>query len=135
MPKEFVTERDIEDMVRRGILSLQVNDNVVLTDMAYEKAKRLGVRLVREGADNPPGAPVRPYISQVQPKPAVSSSASPPAAPSPTPVSAPVPAPRSDGAALQERIRSAVVARLGNQVDAKLLDAIIKRVIQSTGVK
>src|SRR5512137_2001518 len=66
MPKEFYTERDIEDMFKRGILSLQVNDNVVLTELAYEKANRLGMQLLRERAVEPPAAPVRPYISQVQ---------------------------------------------------------------------
>ena len=64
MPKEFYTETDIEDMVKRGVMSLEVNDNVVLTDLAYEKASRLGVRLVRKSPDQPPSAPVRPYISQ-----------------------------------------------------------------------
>ena len=74
MPKEFYTERDIEDMFKRGILSLQVNDNVVLTDLAYEKANRLGMQLQRQSSGqhaqgmrpvDPPAAPVRPYISQV----------------------------------------------------------------------
>ena len=36
---------------------------------------------------------------------------------------------------LQGRIRQAVIARLGAQVDDKLLDVIIKRVLASTGVK
>ena len=45
MPKEFYTERDIEDLVKRGVLSLDVNDNCVLTDLAYEKANRLGMKL------------------------------------------------------------------------------------------
>ena len=69
MPKEFYTERDIEDMVKRGILSLEINDNVVLTDLAYEKANRLGMQLVRDKPDNPPAAPVRPYIAQQQSRP------------------------------------------------------------------
>jgi hypothetical protein len=34
-----------------------------------------------------------------------------------------------------QRIRSAVIARLGAQVDANLLDVIIKRVLNATGVK
>jgi len=65
MPKEFYTERDIEDMFKRGILSLQVNDNVVLTELAYEKANRLGVQLLRGKPLEPPSAPVRPYISEL----------------------------------------------------------------------
>ena len=64
MPKVFYTEKDIEDMVKRGTLSLEMNDNVVLTDLAYEKANRLGLKLVRDKPENPPAAPVRPYVVQ-----------------------------------------------------------------------
>ena len=134
MPKEFITERDIEDLVRRGVLSLEVNDNVVLTDLAYEKANRLGMRLVRDKPDNPPGAPVRPYLAQTPP-----AAGAPRAAPARPGQAAPpaegVAAPQPDGEELHQRIRSAVTARLGSQVDAKLLDVIIRRVLQSTGVR
>lgn len=145
MPKEFYTERDIEDMVKRGILSLEVNDNVVLTDLAYEKARRLGMRLVRDKPDTPPGAPVRPYLSQSQPKPSLAAGRGPAASPPATTGSNPpagwpasggiVPPAQVDGAELRQRIRGAVVARLGSQVDSNLLDAIITRVLQSTGIK
>ena len=64
MQKEFYTERDIEDMFKRGVMSLNVTENVVLTELAYEKAKRLGMQLVHSLPDNPPSAPVRPYIAQ-----------------------------------------------------------------------
>ncbi len=143
MPKEFYTERDIEDMVKRGILSLEINDNVVLTDLAYEKANRLGMRLVRDKPENPPGAPVRPYLAQNPPgqigsraqtgsKPASAGAAY----LSGSPVQAGVvPPAQVDGTELRQRIRSAVVARLGSQVDSGLLDVIITRVLQSAGVK
>jgi hypothetical protein len=36
---------------------------------------------------------------------------------------------------IEGRIRAAVIARLGNQVDAKLLDNIIHRVVKATGLK
>lgn len=119
MPKEFYTERDIEDMFKRGILSLQVTENVVLTELAYEKANRLGMQLLREKPLEPPAAPVRPYIS----------------APS-----SPALLPRGEGrwsseADLPARIHAAVNARLGSQVDPALLDVIIERVLKSTGVK
>jgi len=42
MAKEFYTERDIEDLFKRGILSLKVDENVILTELAYEKAKTAG---------------------------------------------------------------------------------------------
>ncbi len=46
MAKTFYTERDIEDMANRGVTTLAVNDNVVLTDLAREMALKRGVRLV-----------------------------------------------------------------------------------------
>jgi len=141
MPKEFYTERDIEDMVKRGILSLEINDNVVLTDLAYERANKLGMQLVRDRPDNPPGAPVRPYISQQQSGPAARAAAAPVSPVTSPPQRAPlsaaqvVPPPQSDGAELHQRIRNAVLARLGSQVDPKLLDVIITRVLKHTGMK
>ena len=128
MPKKFYTEKDIEELVRSGIKSLEVCDDVVLTELAYEKAKRLGFQLITDRADNPPAAPVRPYLSEknpVQSKPVVASVSSAESQPKPT---------QSEGD-IETRIRSAVIAKLGNQVDAKLLDNIIHRVVKATGLK
>jgi hypothetical protein len=122
MPKTFYTEHDVVDMVKQGVLSLEVNDNVVLTDLAYEKANRLGLKLVRDKPENPPAAPVRPYVVQKTPQKNVDT---------PPGVVAPPPATGD----LTQRIYSAVVARLGSQVDPALLDTIIQRVLSSTGVK
>ena len=47
MPKTFYTERDIQDLAARGVTALDVNDEVVLTDLAREKALNLGLKLVR----------------------------------------------------------------------------------------
>lgn len=47
MPKVFYTERDIEDLHARGITSIDVHDDVVLTDLARERALKLGVHLNR----------------------------------------------------------------------------------------
>jgi hypothetical protein len=138
MPKEFYTERDIEDLVKRGVLSLVLSENVVLTDLAYEKANRLGMQLVRDKPENPPGAPVRPYLSQAaQPVPGPTQARG-STLPQPAPQSGRpqvVLQPQQDGSDLHQRIRSAVQARLGNQVDSALLDVIIKRVLQNTGIK
>lgn len=130
MPKEFYTEKDIEDLFQRGIRSLQVTENVVLTELAYEKANRLGLQLISDRADNPPAAPVRPYLSEagtVRPQPMAA-----PVAPTMAPQPQPTPPGASD---VEKRIRSAVIAKLGNQVDAKLLDNIIHRVVKGVGLK
>ena len=125
MPKEFYTEKDIEDLFHRGIRSLQLNENVVLTELAYEKAQRLNFQLVTDRASTASAGPVRPYLSETPPPhPAVA----------PAPESQLKPAPSSPND-IEKRIRSAVIAKLGNQVDAKLLDNIIHRVVKGVGLK
>jgi hypothetical protein len=47
-------------------MSLTLNDNVVVTDLAYEKANRLGMSLISPKNAQPPAAPIRPYISKEQ---------------------------------------------------------------------
>lgn len=145
MPKEFYTERDIEDLFRRGIRSLQVTENVVLTELAYEKANGLGFQLITDQGDNPPAAPVRPYIAEQQTSQPlqtigpVSSSVESPSKPAMPrherndPSKSAAETQKRDD--VEQRIRSAVIARLGNQVDTKLLDNIIHRVVKNVGLK
>ena len=106
MAKIFYTERDIDDLFNSGTRSLQVTDDVVLTELAYEKAKRLGLQLVTDRADTPPAAPVRPYIANGNPaapaKPTVASVA--PAIAQPHPAQS---QPRV--LPIEERIRSASI--------------------------
>ena len=119
MPKTFFTERDIEDLFHNGGRSLTVTENVVLTELAYEKAKKLGIELLQPN-DTPPTAPIRPYINQ----PTFSSG----------PVNAGLPAnPHLDE--IKARVREAVKARLGNSVDPVMLDKIIERVAADIGLK
>ncbi|MEN6482891.1 MAG: hypothetical protein ABFD29_12070 [Anaerolineaceae bacterium] len=130
MPKEFYTEKDIEDLVHRGVMSLVLNDNVYLTELAYEKAGRLGMRLIQSEEKNP-SAPVRPYITKNMPQ-SKTTSVNCPTCP---PVTG-MPQLQAGGAdELRTRIRSAVLNRLGSQVDPALLDRIIDRVLSNTGVK
>ncbi len=131
MPKVFYTEIDIEDMVKHGCLSLEVNDNVVLTDLAYEKANKLGMKLVYDRPESPPAAPVRPYVAQAAARANPGPTGSAPA----TSAERAAPAASAKEPDLHERIRSAVTSRMGNGFDPALLDAIITRVLESTGVK
>ena len=119
MAKEFYTERDIEDMAQRGERVLVVNDDVVLTDLAYEKAKRLGVKLSQPN-DTPPAAPIRPYINKTVSK------------PKPT---APQLQTSSKIETVRENVKNAVKARLGSQISDQLLDRIIDRVAAELGLK
>jgi hypothetical protein len=110
MGKEFYTERDIEDMVQRGERNIIIHDDVVLTDLAYEKAKRLGVVLVQP--DNaPPSAPVRPYLNT------------------------PFANHNSRIELIRKKVKNAVREKLGNQINDELLNRIIDRVATELGLK
>ena len=52
MKKIIYTDRDIEDLVKNGVTSLSIGEcDVVLTDLAYEKAQKLGLKLIKETTD------------------------------------------------------------------------------------
>ena len=125
MAKVFYTDHDIEDMVKRGERSLVVDEDVVLTDLAYEKARRLGVQLAQPN-ENPPAAPVRPYLN----KPAAASRKA--AATVPAPAQAPA---SNRVETIKVRVKAAVKAKLGSQVDDALLDRIIERAAANLGLK
>ena len=141
MPKQFYTERDIEQLVSSGTHQLTLNDNVVLTEQAYEAARRLGLALLQDRPSAPPSAPVRPYLAKIPAdKPAAPQAAASYAAPTPPPAAPEVarsaaPEVARSAAPTAERIRAAVVARLGDSIDPALLNTIIHRVLESTGVK
>jgi hypothetical protein len=118
MAKKFYTERDIEDLVAQGILSLNIDSNTVLTELAFEKAGKLGLALVQPN-QLPPAAPIRPYLSAEKPAAVCNCDAG--------------RAPTDDQ--LRQRIRDAVNARLGTQIDPTLLETIITRVLNNVGIK
>jgi len=128
--KKFYTEKDIDELFNSGVQSLKINDNIQLTEMAYEKAQSLGLQLLTDQPDNPPSAPLRPYLSN-----GFSTAHS---APTTAAVASGASHPKPDqpkASALEQRIRAAVASKMGDQVDAKLLDTIIQRVLKSTGMK
>ncbi|MBT3241398.1 MAG: hypothetical protein HON98_08485 [Chloroflexi bacterium] len=118
MAKIFYTDRDIEDLNNSGVSSLVVNDDVVVTDLGREKAMKLGFELVRE-EDQPIQAPVRtaPAKKIVDVKPAAKAQS----------------APAVDKVSLEQKVTQAVKAKVGDSVDGKLLETIIKRVLKSVG--
>ncbi len=111
--KTFYTVLDIEELARHGVESLALNEDVYLTDLAREKAERLGITLVTEHV-TPASAPIRPYIA--------------------TPSgSRPAPQPPAAQGTLYERVRGEVEKRLGGEFDPAMLDAIIRRVLDGLG--
>lgn len=110
MPKTFYTERDIQDLAAKGVDSLRVDENTVLTELAREAARKHGIKL-QEGKERPSGTP--------QPKPKTKEAqAEPPS-----------------GGELEQRVYSSVKKRLGDQVDENLLKAIVQRVLKNVGGK
>ncbi len=55
MAKTFYTEHDIQDLIKRGITSLEVNDDVVVTDAGRDYALKQGFHLVRSGKQSTRG--------------------------------------------------------------------------------
>ena len=108
MPKIFYTERDIDDMKVRGVTSLDVTDNVVITDLALERAMRYDMKINRADTTSSPKAIFSGSVNLVAAYPREASA--------------------SDGE-LKQKIKSLVLAKLNGQVDASLLDAVITRVL------
>jgi len=133
MPKTFYTERDIDDLINKGVKSLIVDDDVVLTDLAYEKARRLGMELLRENTQ-PPAAPVRPYIAK-PPSSTASGNTKASMMISPNVVSPSSAQSSAQNDDLQQRVIKAAQTRLGNSVEPKLLETIVQRVIKSINTK
>src|SRR5574339_70362 len=109
MPKIFYTERDIDDMKARGVTSIDLTDNVVVTDLALERAMRYEMKINRADGSPAPKAKLSQSVNL-----AVSSVHE--------------IAQRSE-AGLKQKIKSLVLAKLEGQVDAALLDAVITRVL------
>jgi hypothetical protein len=110
MAKIFYTERDIDDLKARGVQSIDLTDNVVMTDLAVERAMKHGIKINRP-EQSPPQVVYSPSVN--------------------TYAAYPREAPRESmsDSELKQKIKSAVLARLNGQVDERLLDAVITRVI------
>lgn len=112
--KTFYTVRDVEDMHAAGVVEIQTHDDIVITDVAREKAISLGMRLTPadEAADPPRGS--------ASPRSAASAQAAPAFTPPP---------PKAADADLVMKVKTAVIARLGTDKYNDLLDRIIPQAI------
>ncbi len=108
MARTFYTERDIEELAKRGVHEIQVNDEVYLTDLAREKMEALGIKARTIGASVTPAMPG-------------SGSAA-------SPVTS---GPLSEAERKQviDKVKQGVIARLGPGVDTTLVDNIVRRVV------
>lgn len=110
MAKNFYTERDIDELKARGADHIDVDDNVVLTDLAVERAMKHGIKINRRELSSPQAT----YSPSVNTYAAYAREA---------------PRPSASDLELKHKIKSAVLARLNGQVDERLLDAVIERVL------
>jgi len=108
MPKIFYTERDIDDMKARGVTALDITDNVVITDLALERAMRYDMKINRAETSSAPKATFSGSTNLVAAYPREASQVD---------------------AELKAKIKSLVLAKLNGQVDAALLDAVITKVL------
>lgn len=58
MPKIILTDRDIENQAEHGVKILNLGDDALLTDLAIEKAKQLGITLVFSNSKSVDGGKV-----------------------------------------------------------------------------
>ena len=102
--KTFYTERDIEEIHARGVSQIDVNDDVVITDVARERAEKLGISLIAPGQK-----PVTTALAATSPK-------------------------KTSASKLSQReivslVKARVIARLGTSEYDSLLDQIIPQVM------
>jgi len=111
VPKIFYTERDIDEMNAKGVTSIDVTDNVVVTDLALERAMKYDMKINRNETVSSPKATYSPsvnlYVSAVHER------------------------SKASDAELKQKIKSLVLAKLDGQVDVTLLDAVITKVLAS----
>jgi hypothetical protein len=113
MSRTIYTERDIEDLARRGIKEIQVNETIYITDIAREKMEVLGIKAK--------AVPLKAASTA-----RAESSAGVPAAVPLLPGGSLSEAERQQ---VIEKVRTGVIARLGPNVDQALLETIVKRVV------
>ncbi|MEE4112087.1 MAG: hypothetical protein V2I40_04685 [Desulfobacteraceae bacterium] len=130
--KQFYTVRDIEDMHAAGVVDIETHDDVVLTDVAREKAIALGMHLkpVAPATDGRQGPELpRMAVAAGTPKAPAGGAGLTSSAASSAPHA---PSRSSIGEAAPDRImriKAAVVARLGTDKYNDLLDKIIPQVM------
>ena len=119
--KTFYTERDIVDMHAAGVTEIKMDDDVVLTDLAREKALALGVNLKPAGnsdakqAGRIPRAPGAAVPAQAAGNAGGGSAA------------LPAPPPPQTSPELVSLVKAGVIAKLGTSDYNNILDQVIPK--------
>lgn len=124
MARTFYTERDIEDMAKRGVTEIEVNDSVYLTDLARETMDKLGIkRKVSGGQTASSSVLASPDVANLHAQAAPAASAS-HNVPSSGGLSA------AEKLEVTDKVKSGVIARLGPGVDTAVVEQIVARVVE-----
>jgi hypothetical protein len=118
MRGEFYTERDIVDLVRQGHRQLQLRPGDRMTDLARERARKEGMQLVGEWRVPEQAAREAAAVRYAQARSDNANSE---------------PSSGHQGE-IHQRVRQAVIGRLGATVDQALLDRVIGRVLDQLGL-
>lgn len=121
MARTFYTERDIEDMAKRGVTEIEMNDSVYVTDLAREMMDKLGIRRRVTGAS--------PALSTVLASPDVANLHTP--APATPGASASGGLSAAEKQEVMDKVKSGVIARLGTGVDSAAVEQIVQRVVSA----
>lgn len=110
MARTFYTERDIQDLAKRGVTEIEVNDSVYITDVAREMMDKLGIKRKVTNRAAPTSILASPDVTNLR-KPASQT--------------------LSDDERQQviDKVKSGVIARLGPGVDSAVIDQIVRRVV------
>ncbi len=115
MSRTFYTERDIEDMAKRGVTEIEINDSVYITDVAREMMDKLGIkRKVTSSAPASSSVLKSPDVANLH---------------NSAPASSNAPLTDSEKQEVIEKVKSGVIARLGAGVDSAVVEQIVKRVV------
>ncbi|MBI5035483.1 MAG: hypothetical protein HZB51_33580 [Chloroflexi bacterium] len=99
MAKTIYTERDVEDAARRGVKEIALTDDVYLTDVARERAEKLGIVLRTVVASSAQPATVMPSV------------------------------PKENVEQVVSQVKADVIAKLGSSVDPVMIERIVRRVL------
>jgi len=110
MPKTIYTEQDIDAMKVRGATCVDVTEDVILTDLAMERALKHGLKINRVGQ----AAPQATFSPSVNTYAAYARNT-------------------SSDSETRRKIKAAVLARLNGQVDDGVLENTITQVMQRMG--
>lgn len=124
MARTFYTERDIEDMAKRGVTEIVVDDSVYITDVARDMMDKLGIKRKVTNTNAASSVLKSPDVANLH---------------KPAPASVPAPSiakPAANGALSDsekqeviDKVKSGVIARLGGGVDGAVVDQIVRRVV------